>query len=164
MWYTGLLAPQHVGSFQTRDLTCVPCIGRWILIYCATREVPYTFYCIEIFMVWIFTAWICSHIISEVWKVNLERQEEAYQRIWQMKSNKFRLKSLLCHQVAVLPWMIHFTSVSLSFSSVKWWFTHSFFRSLNKHLLSTYLHVKHCCGHWGSNDEYMNLCPHGDTI
>ena len=22
---------QHVGSFQTRDRTCVPCIGRWIL-------------------------------------------------------------------------------------------------------------------------------------
>ena len=36
----GLVAPWHVGSSQTRDQTCVPCIGRWILNHCATREVP----------------------------------------------------------------------------------------------------------------------------
>ena len=36
----GLAAPRHVGSFQTRDWTCVPCIGRRILNHCATREVP----------------------------------------------------------------------------------------------------------------------------
>ena len=40
MWHTGLVAPWHVGSSQTRDGTCVPCIGRRILIHCATREVP----------------------------------------------------------------------------------------------------------------------------
>ena len=39
MWCTGLVAPQHVGSSQTRDRTCVPCIGRRILNHCATREV-----------------------------------------------------------------------------------------------------------------------------
>ena len=37
---TGLVVPQHVGSFQTRDQTCVPCIGRWTLNHCTTREVP----------------------------------------------------------------------------------------------------------------------------
>ena len=153
-----------MGSSQSRDLTRVPCVGRRVLIYCATREVSYTFYWLKIFMVWIFTAWICTHIICEVKNANLERQEEADQRIWETESNKFRFKSLLCHQVAVLPWMICFTSVSLTFSSVKWWSTHSFSLSLNKHLLSTYLHVKHCCRHWGSNDEYMNLCPRGGTI
>ena len=31
----------HVGSSQTRDRTRVPCIGRWILNPCATREVPF---------------------------------------------------------------------------------------------------------------------------
>ena len=31
MWHTGLAA---------RDRTCVPCIGRWILNHCTTREVP----------------------------------------------------------------------------------------------------------------------------
>ena len=36
---TGLVAPWHVGSSRTRDQTCVPCIGRWILNHCATRDV-----------------------------------------------------------------------------------------------------------------------------
>ena len=38
MWHVGLVAPRHVGSSQTRDRTRVPCIGRWILNHCATRE------------------------------------------------------------------------------------------------------------------------------
>ena len=40
MWLTGLVAPQHVGSSQTRARTRVPCIGRQILNPCATREAP----------------------------------------------------------------------------------------------------------------------------
>ena len=35
----GLAAPRQVGSSQTRDRTCVPCTGRWILNHCTTREV-----------------------------------------------------------------------------------------------------------------------------
>ena len=35
---TGLVAPRHVGSSQTRAWTLVPCIGRQILNHCATRE------------------------------------------------------------------------------------------------------------------------------
>ena len=38
LWLTGLVAPQHVGSSQTRARTLVPCIGRQILNQCATRE------------------------------------------------------------------------------------------------------------------------------
>ena len=38
MWRTGLVAPRHVGSSQTRARTCVPCIGRRILNRCVTRE------------------------------------------------------------------------------------------------------------------------------
>ena len=38
MWLTGLVAPWHVGSSQTRARTRVPCIGRRILNHCATRE------------------------------------------------------------------------------------------------------------------------------
>ena len=38
-WRTGFVAPQHVGSSQTRAQTCVPCIGRRILNHCTTREV-----------------------------------------------------------------------------------------------------------------------------
>ena len=34
----GLVAPRHVGSSQTRARTRVPCIDRWILNHCATRE------------------------------------------------------------------------------------------------------------------------------
>ena len=40
MWLTGLVAPRHVGSSQTRARTHVPCIGRQILNHCATREAP----------------------------------------------------------------------------------------------------------------------------
>ena len=36
----GLVAPHHVGSSRIRDRTRVPCIGRWILNHCTTREVP----------------------------------------------------------------------------------------------------------------------------
>ena len=40
MWRTGLVAPWHVGSSQSRARTRVPCIGRQILNHCATREAP----------------------------------------------------------------------------------------------------------------------------
>ena len=39
LWCVGLIALQHVESSLTRDQTHVPCIGRWILNYWATREV-----------------------------------------------------------------------------------------------------------------------------
>ena len=35
----GLFVFQHMGSSQTRDWTCVPCIGKWILNHWTTREV-----------------------------------------------------------------------------------------------------------------------------
>ena len=38
LWLTGLVAPWHVGSSQTRARTRVSCIGRQILNHCATRE------------------------------------------------------------------------------------------------------------------------------
>ena len=38
LWHTGLFAPWHVGSSQTRDRTCVPYIGRRTPNHCATRE------------------------------------------------------------------------------------------------------------------------------
>ena len=37
---TGLVAPRHVGSSQTRARTRVLCLGRRILNHCATRETP----------------------------------------------------------------------------------------------------------------------------
>ena len=39
LWHMGLVAPRHVGSSRTRAQTHVPCIGRYILNHCATREV-----------------------------------------------------------------------------------------------------------------------------
>ena len=36
-----LVAPQHAGSSQTRDQTCVPCIGRWIAVYCTTWKASF---------------------------------------------------------------------------------------------------------------------------
>ena len=43
LWLTGLVAPRHVGSSQTRARTHVPCTGRQILNHCATREAPPSF-------------------------------------------------------------------------------------------------------------------------
>ena len=40
LWLTGLVAPQHMGSSQTRARTRVPCISRQTLNHCATREAP----------------------------------------------------------------------------------------------------------------------------
>ena len=50
LWYTGLVAPWHVRSSQTRDQTHVPCVGRRILNHCATREVLPTFLRKRIFL------------------------------------------------------------------------------------------------------------------
>ena len=38
-WHIGLGAPPHVEPSQTRNQTCVLCIGKQIPIHCATREV-----------------------------------------------------------------------------------------------------------------------------
>ena len=35
----GLVAPWHMEHSRTRDQTDIPCIGRWILLHCTTREV-----------------------------------------------------------------------------------------------------------------------------
>ena len=40
MWHTGLVAPRHVGSSQTRARTHVPCIGRRVPNHCAAKEAP----------------------------------------------------------------------------------------------------------------------------
>ena len=45
LWPKGLVALRHVGSSQTRDQTCVPCIGRWILNHWMTREVLQWSFC-----------------------------------------------------------------------------------------------------------------------
>ena len=39
LWCMGLVTSQHVESSWTRDQTCVPCIGRWILNHLTTRKV-----------------------------------------------------------------------------------------------------------------------------
>ena len=39
-WCMGLVAPQHVGSSQTRARTHVPCTGKRFLNHCVTREFP----------------------------------------------------------------------------------------------------------------------------
>ena len=49
LWLTGLVAPRHVGSSQTRAQTRVPCIGRQTLNHCATREAPVVPYRLQLF-------------------------------------------------------------------------------------------------------------------
>ena len=38
--FAGLVALQHVGSSRSRDQTCFPCTGRWILNHWTTRKAP----------------------------------------------------------------------------------------------------------------------------
>ena len=40
LWHMGLAVPRHVKSSQTRDQTCVPCIGRWVLNHCPSSLPP----------------------------------------------------------------------------------------------------------------------------
>ena len=39
-WHMGLVAPEHVGSSQTRDRTGVPCTARWILNHRIPQRSP----------------------------------------------------------------------------------------------------------------------------
>ena len=41
LWYTGLVALQHVGSSWTRDGTRVPCTGRQIINYWVSPMGPF---------------------------------------------------------------------------------------------------------------------------
>ena len=50
MWLTGLAAPRHVGSSQTRARTRAPRTGRQILNHCATREALFFFFNIYLFI------------------------------------------------------------------------------------------------------------------
>ena len=43
LWHMGVVAPWHMESSLFRDRNCVPCIGRQIPVYSATREVPLCF-------------------------------------------------------------------------------------------------------------------------
>ena len=70
MWRTGLVALRHVGSSWNRARTRVPCIGRWILNHCATREVPPIFLklkysCYNV----VFAQFFCKHKTAQ--KLNL---------------------------------------------------------------------------------------------
>ena len=46
-WCVGLVALWHMESSQTRGQTCVPCIGRQILIHCTTRDVQMNIFYLE---------------------------------------------------------------------------------------------------------------------
>ena len=51
LWYTGFVAPQLVGSSQTRNQAGVSCLGGWILNHWPTRDVPrYDHSCIYLLM------------------------------------------------------------------------------------------------------------------
>ena len=55
---SSLVAPQYVESSQVRGWTHVPCIGRWILNYCTTREV----------YVCLFLNWVVYVLIIDFWE------------------------------------------------------------------------------------------------
>ena len=51
LWSTDLIAPWQVGSSQSKDWTRVPCIDRWILMHCTTREIQGILFLIIIYCV-----------------------------------------------------------------------------------------------------------------
>ena len=56
----------HVGSSQTRARAHVPCIGRWILNHCATREALFSFFFFkDVFWLYLFIYfWLCWVFVS----------------------------------------------------------------------------------------------------
>ena len=60
LWLTGLVAPWHVGSSQTRARTRVSCISRLILNHCATREALFLKKKIYLFIY----LWLCWVFVS----------------------------------------------------------------------------------------------------
>ena len=72
LWCTGLVAPQHAGSSQTRDGTCVPCIGRWILNHGPTREALFCSFLIK------GMPWLCLCLERVIWwQGKMDWMEEA---------------------------------------------------------------------------------------
>lgn len=62
---TGLVVPQHLDSSQTRDWTCVPCIGRCTLIHCTAREVfDYIWHVFSIVLVCLYFFFLCIFLYT----------------------------------------------------------------------------------------------------
>ena len=51
LWPMDFVAPRHRESSQTRGGAHVPCIGRWILNHCTTREVLFFFFILNLYSV-----------------------------------------------------------------------------------------------------------------
>ena len=66
LWRTGFVAPWHVGSSRTRARTRVPCIDRWILNHCTTREVP----CVAYFRSMFLWKWFCPVYGNQLFLIN----------------------------------------------------------------------------------------------
>ena len=82
----GLAAPRHVGYSWTRARTRVPCIGRWILNHCTTREAPCLFSYESI-----------SN--TSIWKINCK----VLPKIQKMVICSFLLAHTFCLQMAASP-------------------------------------------------------------
>ena len=113
LWRTGLVAPRHVGSSQTRARTCVPCIGRQILNHCTTREALLSILNSILFMVWGIVVSSClfnmlSSFSSKFIEENLKSLLKA--NMWESTS-EFSIVFQLCIFLAL--------SHSLDYSNLK---------------------------------------------
>ena len=68
LWFTGPVAPRHVGSSQTRARTRVPCTGRQTLNHYATREALYFIYykLLRVFAVICMRIWSSSSLFCNI--------------------------------------------------------------------------------------------------
>ena len=60
LWHMGLVVQQHVEFSQTRDQTCVPCIGSQILNPWTTMEVPEVTFVVYDFLSSQSSPWVCK--------------------------------------------------------------------------------------------------------
>ena len=79
LWLTGLVAPWHVGSSQTRARTRVPCIGRQTLNHCATRE-AHSFFLNKFICLFIYF-WLCWVFVA-VCRLSLVAVSRGYSSLW----------------------------------------------------------------------------------
>ena len=105
LWCMGLVALQHVESSQTRDWTHVLCIGKQILIHCATWEDLCTFLLLD-FPVKIWwelvkdKVWrICVYLVLlKFWWPSWDKSDTELQKHWCLEVDF--LKDLSVHCIA----------------------------------------------------------------
>ena len=115
-----LVAPQYLEPSQTRYWPCVPCTGRRILNYWATREVRITVFIdifqgnSEVLFLWAFVVFLRSNRTWVLWtkRTTLPRDGlcMGFMCVWTFMLMQRFLKALVCWQPGSCSHCCHFPS------------------------------------------------------